>query len=93
MNPDADARTRVSIVNPQGLHARPISEFVRTVGRFEASVRVRGPGGEADGASVLDMMRLQGAQGCELEILATGAQAQEAIQALHDLVTAGFGEI
>lgn len=80
-------------MNPLGLHARPISEFVRTVGRFEVSVRVRGPGGEADGASVLDMMRLQGAQGCELEILATGAQAQEAVAALQALVSAGFGEI
>jgi phosphocarrier protein len=80
-------------VNPQGLHARPISEFVRTVARYSATVRVRGPGGEADGASVLDMMRLQGAQGCELEILASGKEAHEAIAALHALVAAGFGEI
>jgi phosphotransferase system HPr (HPr) family protein len=80
-------------VNPLGLHARPISEFVRTVARFEASVRVGGPGGEADGSSVLDMMRLQGAQGCELEIIATGPQAQEVLQALGELVSAGFGEI
>lgn len=61
--------------------------------RFDACIRVRGPGGEADGASVLDMMRLQGSKGCELEILATGSQAKEAIEALHALVSTGFGEI
>ncbi len=80
-------------MNPQGLHARPISEFVRTVGRFGVTVRVRGPGGEADGASVLDMMRLQGTVGSELEILVRGSRAEQAVEALHALVAGGFGEL
>ena len=80
------------IVNPQGLHARPISEFVRTVGRFEVTVRVEGPGGEADGSSILDMMRLQGSQGSELAIRARGREALAALEALRALVEGGFGE-
>jgi phosphotransferase system HPr (HPr) family protein len=83
----------VLVVNPQGLHARPISEFVRVACRYRASVVVRGPGGEVDGCSVLDMMRLQGAHGSSLQIQTSGEDAQLALDALCSLVSSGFGEL
>lgn len=86
------ARLVVRIVNKQGLHARPISDFVKTVMRFQATVTVRGPGGEADGASVLQMMGLAAGLGSSLEISAEGADAEATIDALAALVSNGFGE-
>ncbi len=86
------ARLVVRIVNKQGLHARPISDFVKTVARFEASVTVRGPGGEADGASVLQMMGLAAGLGAELDLHATGEDAEALLSALATLVADGFGE-
>lgn len=80
------------IVNRMGLHARPISEFVRLVARFQVSVRVAGPGGEADGSSMLDMMRLAGSKGSELCITTRGPEAAPALEALCRLVSDGFGE-
>lgn len=85
-------RAVVRIPNALGLHARPISEFVRTVGRFRARVVVRGPGGEADGGSVLQMMGLAAPRDAELEITASGSDAREVVEALCGLVEAGFGE-
>jgi len=86
------SRLVVRIVNKQGLHARPISDFVKTVSRFEAVVTVRGPGGEADGSSVLQMMGLAAGLGAELDISASGGDAAAVLQALATLVSDGFGE-
>jgi phosphocarrier protein len=87
------ARVVVRIVNPQGLHARPISRFVQTAGRFEATVAVRGPDGTvADGRSIFSMMTLAAGQGAELVLEADGRQAAEAVAALAELVAEGFGE-
>jgi len=92
MNPGDVARTVVRIVNKQGLHARPISAFVKTCQGFDGRVQVEGPGGQADGASVLQMMGLGAPQGSELVIEAAGRQAQEVVAALRNLVDGGFGE-
>ena len=86
-------RAVVRIVNQQGLHARPISRFVQTAGRFEASVSVRGPDGTvADGRSIFSMMTLAAGQGAELVVEADGRQAAEVLDALTRLVAGGFGE-
>lgn len=87
-----DITIRVRIVNPQGLHARPISQFVKLASSHRASVHVEGPGGAADGGSVLQMMGLAAGQGSELVIRAQGEQASEVLAALSALVEAGFGE-
>jgi phosphocarrier protein HPr len=86
-------RVIVRIVNKQGLHARPISRFVQTAGKYEASISVRGPDGTvADGRSIFSMMTLAAGQGTELVMEADGRQAAEVLDALQRLVAAGFGE-
>ncbi len=83
----------VRIVNRQGLHARPISRFVQTAAKFEASVSVTGPDGTvADASSIFSMMTLAAGQGAELRLAADGPQAREALEALARLVAEGFGE-
>lgn len=86
-------RATVRIMNQQGLHARPISRFVQTAGKFEATVSVRGPDGTvADGRSIFSMMTLAAGQGTELVVEADGRQALEVLAALSELVAGGFGE-
>lgn len=92
LSPVTVAHLVVRIVNKQGLHARPISDFVKTVSRFSSVVTVRGPGGEADGSSVLQMMGLAAGLGSELRISADGGDAQAVLKALAVLVGDGFGE-
>ncbi len=83
----------VTIVNRQGLHARPITRFVETARRYDASIRVRAPHAEpADGRSVFSLMTLACGVGTQLELEADGPQAGEALAALVALVSAGFGE-
>lgn len=85
----------VAIPNRQGLHARPVMQFVDLASQFRANVSVenltRG-GTPVDGKSAMHMMLLEGTQGCVLRIRAAGEDAMQAMQALIDLVAGGFGE-
>lgn len=82
----------VRVVNRLGVHARPVSQLVAIVKRHRASVTVRGPGGEADGASLLQMLGLLAPKGSELTFTARGHDARTVVAALADLVARGFDE-
>lgn len=89
----------VEIVNKKGLHARAAAKFVKIVASFDAQVRVtklvqsgdeEAP--EVVGSSILGLMMLGADPGSRLSIAAEGAQAQEAVAALAELVANRFGE-
>jgi len=83
---------RVSIVNPQGLHARPADMFVRLANRFSSDVQVVKGNERVDGKSILSILTLAAVQGTELTIAARGSDAQAATDALADLIVTGFDE-
>lgn len=84
---DRVART-VTLVNRDGLHARPAAEFVKLAARFGAETTVQG----ADARSLLAVMALGLTRGSEVRIEAHGPGAQAAVDALAELVESGFGE-
>lgn len=84
---DRVART-VTLVNRDGLHARPAAEFVKLAARFGAETTVQG----ADARSLLAVMALGLTRGSEVRIEAHGPGAQAAVDALVELVESGFGE-
>ncbi len=89
----ASERATVRIVNKEGLHARPMSLFVKKASSFDAEIVVTGPEGTvADGLSVFSMMSLEASQGSEITIEASGSQAKEALDALVVLIRGGFVE-
>lgn len=83
----------VHIVNPQGLHARPVMKFVDTAGRFEAAVRVKKGDQSVDGKSPMELMLLEAVNGTGLTLLARGTDAPAALDALAALVANGFDEM
>jgi phosphocarrier protein len=82
----------VTIVNRLGLHARPAMSFVDLASTFPCEVKVRKADTEVDGKSIMQMMMLAASKGSQLEITATGEQAEKACQALKALVDGGFEE-
>jgi phosphocarrier protein len=82
----------VTIVNPQGLHARPARQFVELASRFEADVEVVKDGQTADGKSILSILTLAAEQGTQLSLRASGRDAQKALSALAELVEHGFAD-
>ncbi len=87
------ASQTVTIINSQGLHARPADLFVRTALKFDSSVHVVKDGERVDGKSILSILTLVAEKGTQLAIEAEGPDASEAIEALVRLVELGFDEI
>jgi phosphocarrier protein len=87
-------RTRVVLVNRQGLHARPAHMFVQTANAYASKLRVGRTDNDerVDGKSIMGMMMLAAERGTELELEAAGLDADAMLRALGDLVAAGFGE-
>ena len=80
------------IKNKLGLHARPAALFVQTANKFNADIEVRKGRENVNGKSIMGIMTLAAGLGTAITVKATGADAQEAIDALNKLFEENFGE-
>jgi len=87
-----EAVQRAAIVNERGLHARAAARLSRMASQFESRVSIAHEGEVADANSIMDLLLLVAAIGCEIEIRAHGPDAQDAVTAIATLVADGFGE-
>lgn len=76
-------KKKIKIKNPQGLHARPASVFVKIANRFESEVTVRKGGEAVNGKSIMGLMTLAANQGSLLELEVSGGDAQQAMEELE----------
>lgn len=89
---------RATICNKKGLHARAAAKLVNLAVTFQAAVtvtRLHSDGtaaGSAGATSILSLLMLAADKGSEVEIVATGAQGEEAVTAILALITNRFGE-
>jgi phosphocarrier protein len=89
----SDALKReLTIVNKLGLHARAAAKFVTCASGFGADIVVRREGREVNAKSIMGVMMLAAGQGTRIEVVASGADAQDALDALESLVVNRFGE-
>ncbi len=88
----APALRTVEIVNKRGLHARASAKFVKMAAGFDAEVRVHKDGQTVDARSIMGLMMLAAGPGCCIDIEAEGAEAEAAVEALGQLVSAKFDE-
>jgi phosphocarrier protein HPr len=80
------ATKEVTVVNPQGLHARPADAFARLASQFVSMIEVVKEGQRVNGKSILDLLMLAAEEGTVLTIEARGDDAEEAIEALGRLM-------
>ncbi|MDE3812060.1 HPr family phosphocarrier protein [Sinorhizobium meliloti] len=90
--PDTALTRELLIVNKRGLHARASAKFVQTVETFDAEITVSKDGMTVGGTSIMGLMMLAASTGCSIFVTASGAQAEEALNALDRLVRDRFGE-
>jgi phosphocarrier protein FPr len=89
--PDAVVR----IGHESGLHARPLAAFVKLAKGFQAEINVQNltsGKGPVNGKSPVHLLMLTAQQGHELQITASGADADAALAALVRLVEADFAQ-
>ena len=92
--------TRITVSNKLGLHARAAAQLVKLAAGFDSSIQLsmvagESPGGAtktADAKSIMDVMMLAAAQGCELTLTVRGRDAAAAAAAVGGLFAARFGE-
>ena len=82
----------VTIVNRRGLHARAAAKFAQLAGGFDAEVTVTRKDMTVGASSIMGLMMLAAAPGCDLELKARGAAALDALEALANLVANRFDE-
>lgn len=88
-----EVKDSATLVNPSGLHIRPVAQVVATVTGFDCQVRLRCHGREASGTSPVALAGLGAREGERVWVEATGAQAAEAVAAVVALIQDGFGEL
>src|SRR6185436_1559184 len=89
---DQTVHADVEIINQLGLHARAAARFVETASRFTAEVTVTNGEESVSGKSILGLMMLAAGQGTQLALLAKGPDADEAIDAIAELIALRFHE-
>ncbi len=82
----------VTVHCSEGLHARPADQFVRLAKRFQSVIEIELDGKLVDGKSILSILTLAAAEGSELTICASGDDAEEAVEALIELIESDFAE-
>ena len=84
----------VTVANKLGLHARPATLFVEAASSADSRITVRrcDQDEHVDGTSIMQMLMLAATQGTEIEITATGTDADAAVKNLVRLVESGFRE-
>jgi phosphocarrier protein HPr len=65
---------------------RPALKFIDIANRFSSNVEVSNDQMTADGKSIMEMSMLAATCGTRLKIRAEGADAQEVVEALRELV-------
>ena len=82
----------VSINNQVGLHARPATFFIQKANEFKASIWVEKEERRVNAKSLLGVLSLGIVGGTSIRILADGADEEQAVNGLINLVQSGFTE-
>jgi len=82
----------VEIVNKNGLHARPAAEIVKLSSKFNCDITIVRDDLEVNGKSIMGVMMLAAEYGSNILVRANGPDAEQAVNAIADLVAAKFGE-
>lgn len=92
MSDAATQARRVTIRNQRGLHARAAAKFVKTADAYDAEIWVVKDETEVLGTSIMGLMMLAAGPGTEIDLRATGADAEAAVDALARLIDRKFDE-
>jgi len=83
---NSQIKKRVTLRNKHGLHARPATKFVELAKRFSSDILIAHQEEEVDGKSIISLLTLGLAKGAKMTIKAVGDDAQQAVDALVDLI-------
>jgi len=81
-----------TISNKLGLHARPSAQLTQTASRFASDIHLSRNGRRVNAKSIMGVMMLAAGQGSTITVEAEGDDAEQALQAIGQLIADRFGE-
>jgi phosphocarrier protein HPr len=86
------AERTVTIVNKNGLHARPAAEIVKAAAKFTSDIVILRDDLEVNGKSIMGVLMLAAECGSSITLRASGPDEAAAVDALAALISTKFGE-
>ena len=83
---------KVTVINKQGLHARPAGLFVKEMGNFKSDITIINGAKKVNAKRVMQMMSACIKCGTEIEIQCEGPDEAEMLQKAVDLIKSGLGD-
>lgn len=85
-------RTKATISNKLGLHARASAKLTKLASSFQSDVHMSRNGRRINAKSIMGVMMLAAGMGSDVELETEGADEQAAMHALIALIDDKFGE-
>jgi len=85
--------SKITVINPLGLHARPAAKLVDCASRFSSDVKLNYQDKNIDAKSIMSVLMLAAPMGAELELHISVEDEGAALAALEQLFESGFGEL
>ena len=83
---------QITIINKLGLHARASAKLTKLAGSFACSVHLSRNDRRINAKSIMGVMMLAAGKGSTVTIDTEGDRADEALQAMLELIANRFGE-
>lgn len=85
-------KTKVTISNKLGLHARPSSKLAEVCSKFDAEIWIKNDRKKINAKNMMDILMLASGYKSQIEILIDGEDEQAAMKEIKVLFTNRFGE-
>ncbi|MDR2671678.1 MAG: HPr family phosphocarrier protein [Oscillospiraceae bacterium] len=83
----------VTVNNQVGLHARPATFFIQKANEYKSSIWVEKEERRVNAKSLLGVLSLGIIRGTQINIMADGADEEDAVDALVELISSNFTEV
>ena len=85
-------KLEIKIINKLGLHARASAKLTQLAGSFKCEVWMERKSRRINAKSIMGVMMLAASKGTTVKIETVGADAEEALKAICELIADKFGE-
>lgn len=82
----------MKIENKHGMHARPAALFIKVASKFESDILIEKDETKVSGKSIMGLLTLELYAGSVMKVHADGPDAEEALDAIEELVRNKFDE-
>ena len=89
---EAQIEQQVEIINKLGLHARAAAKLVAVASKYHSNITISRETKSVNAKSIMSVLMLAAGRGTYLTLKAEGEDAQEAMQAVAQLITDKFEE-